>query len=244
MKTLVLGDIHARDCWIDILEKESPDKVIFMGDYVSTHDKVSEEHQCKVLDDILNFKENNPDKVVLLRGNHDTQHLGYVWAQCSGYFPKVFEHMVRIEKRFLDLTQWVYIQDGLIFSHAGISKDFWDYLGIGEPTEENILKINNLEPSKLFGFTPNHFSDCYGDSVTQPLTWIRPEALLVSHLDGWGYVVGHTRMPHKLGDVIVTIDDDVKKRLGITMTELWFVDALPEHYMVIEDGVKRMVKNE
>ena len=244
MKTLVLGDIHARDCWIDILEKESPDKVIFMGDYVSTHDKVSEEHQCKVLDDILNFKENNPDNVVLLRGNHDTQHLGYPWAQCSGYFPKVFEHMVRIEKRFLDLTQWVYIQDGLIFSHAGISKDFWDYLEIGEPTEENILKINDLEPSRLFGFTPNHFSDCYGDSITQPLTWIRPQALLVSHLDGWGYVVGHTRMPHKLGDALATIDNDVKERLEITMTELWCVDALPEHYMVIEDGVKKMVKNE
>ena len=28
-KTLILGDIHGRTCWADIIEKENPDKVIF-----------------------------------------------------------------------------------------------------------------------------------------------------------------------------------------------------------------------
>ena len=32
MKTLVLGDIHGRDCWTDIIRKESPNNVVFLGD--------------------------------------------------------------------------------------------------------------------------------------------------------------------------------------------------------------------
>ncbi len=34
MKTIVIGDIHGRTSWKDIIEKEQTwDKVIFIGDY-------------------------------------------------------------------------------------------------------------------------------------------------------------------------------------------------------------------
>ena len=70
MKTLVLGDIHGRTIWRDIIKKENPDRVIFLGDYVSTHESVDSDQQIEELCTILDYKENNPDKVILLRGNH------------------------------------------------------------------------------------------------------------------------------------------------------------------------------
>ena len=70
MKTLVLGDVHGRTIWKDIIEKENPDRVIFLGDYVSTHELISSDQQIEELYAILDYKENNPDKVILLRGNH------------------------------------------------------------------------------------------------------------------------------------------------------------------------------
>lgn len=240
MKTVVLGDIHGRMCWYDIIQKEIPDRIIFMGDYVSTHDKnVTIEQQCSNLEDILNFKEGFGENCILLRGNHDMQHLGYHWAECSGYFPHVTKWMIGIKDRFLRLTQWVHIQDDMVFSHAGISKDFWDYLNLGDPTEENILKINEIEPSSLFGFTPKHLSDYCGDSTTQPLTWIRPATLMENNI-GWVQVVGHTRIPTP-GPVLKHLD---VKPHWITIPELWCVDALPYWYMVIEDGEKRMERYE
>lgn len=235
MKTIVLGDIHGRICWYDIIAKENPDRIIFMGDYVSTHDKnVTIEQQCSNLEDILNFKEGFGENCILLRGNHDMQHLGYHWAECSGYFPHVAKWMVGIKDRFLRLTQWVYIQDDIVFSHAGITDKFWEYLNLGEPTEDNILKINDIEPSSLFGFTPNRISDYYGDSQTQPLTWVRPVTLL-EHNIGWKQVVGHTR--------VKTPGELTKQLQGngwVNIPELWCVDALPYWYMVIEDNEKRM----
>lgn len=240
MKTIALGDIHGRYCWWDIIDKENPDRIIFMGDYVSTHDKdIDTTRQCSNLEDILNYKEANPDKVILLRGNHDMQHLGYAWAECSGYFPHVAKWMVENRDRFLELSQWVHIQDNMVFSHAGISQDFWNYLNLGEPTEDNILKINELEPSPLFGFTPNRISDYYGDSTTQPLTWIRPGTLIENNI-GWIQVVGHTRIKTP-GPILKYMKE---KPDFVTIPELWCIDALPSWYMVIEDGECRMEKNE
>lgn len=240
MKTIALGDIHGRTCWYDIIEKEKPDRIIFMGDYVSTHDKgITIEQQCSNLEDILNFKEGFGENCVLLRGNHDMQHLAYSWAECSGYFPHVAKWMVEIKERFLNLTQWVHIQDNMVFSHAGISQDFWNYLNIGEPTEDNILKINEMEPSPIFGFSPNRISDYYGDSTTQPLTWIRPGTLIENNI-GWIQVVGHTRIKTP-GPILKYMKE---KPDFITIPELWCIDALPHWYMVIEDGECRMEKYE
>ena len=89
--------------------------MIFLGDYVSTHEGFSEDQQCSNLEDILNYKEANPNKVILLRGNHDIQHLGYSWAECSGYFRSVGRYMMSIKDRFLTDTQWVYVEENIIF---------------------------------------------------------------------------------------------------------------------------------
>lgn len=70
-KVLVLGDIHGRTIWKDIIEEEHPDFVIFLGDYVSTHDNISSEQQISNLEDIISYKKDHLDSVILLRGNHE-----------------------------------------------------------------------------------------------------------------------------------------------------------------------------
>lgn len=69
-KILVLGDTHGRTIWKFIIDKEAPDKVVFLGDYVTTHEGISAGIQLNNLEDILTFKEDFPDKIILLRGNH------------------------------------------------------------------------------------------------------------------------------------------------------------------------------
>ena len=227
MKILVLGDIHGRTIWKDIIEKESPDKVIFLGDYVSTHDNISADQQLSNLNNILNYKEENSDKVILLRGNHDIQHLGYYWARCSGLDPKVRNYMAEESFReyFLKLTQWIYIDENLktIFSHAGISSIWMDNSNIN-----SIYDINKLEPSELFAFTPNSTHDYYGDSVTQPPIWIRPQALYECNIADWDQVVGHTPV---IKDII-NIREFTKNNRNI-----WLCDALNiSKYLIIDNN--------
>ena len=225
-KILVLGDTHGRPFWKEIIEKENPDKIIFLGDYVSTHEGISAEQQLSNLEEILTYKENNPDKVILLGGNHDTQHLGYYWAECSGWDGQVWGVMSQSEfkERFLKLTQWVYIDEELetIFSHAGVS-DVW----MKNSEIDSVHDINSLEPSELFGFTPNYYGDCYGDSETQPPVWIRPQALCKCNVKGWDQVVGHTPVR-----TIINVGKSAKGKQNI-----WLCDALGvKQYLVIDNN--------
>ena len=192
MRIIILPDIHGRVWWKDILDKDQYDLVIFLGDYVSTHQDITGEAQINNLKNILDFKESNPDKVILLRGNHDLQHLGYYWAECSGYFRDVGKWMSQKENldRFLKDTQWIYLYkpSNLLFSHAGISITWLGNTGV-------LLKdINKLPPSSLFGFTAgiDNPYDNYGYSIYQPCTWIRPESLLSNISKRYTQIVGHT----------------------------------------------------
>lgn len=225
MKLVVIGDIHGRSCWKDIINKEEYDKVIFLGDYVSTHEKMTEEDQINNLEEILHFKETNPDKVVLLRGNHDTQHLGYDWAGCSGLFRNVQQYMSEQRKRFLEDTQWIYVQDGIVFSHAGISDEWMTNSGF-----MNLNEVLNALPDERFGFIPDSMWDNYGDSVTQSCVWIRPQSLCKCNLEHYDQVVGHTPVLR-----ITDIYKSAKKKRHI-----WLCDALPYEYLVIEDGEFRV----
>lgn len=228
MKTVVIGDIHGKLIWQDILDKEHPDKTIFLGDFVSTHGLESADQQIDNLDSILEYKINNPDTVILLRGNHCMQHLGYGWAECSGWDQKVYEMMKFRKDDYLNLTQWIYIDDNLktIFCHAGISTEWMRVANVN-----SIYDINDMEPSEKFGFWPCKMSDYYGISPTQPPTWIRPQTLVEYMPKDWTQVVGHTPVK-KLCNVSI----EVREKYNIDCPDLWCCDALDiKQYLVIED---------
>ena len=220
MKIVVLGDIHGRTVWKKIITKEQPDQVIFLGDFVSTHECVSEMDQVSNLLEILRFKDHHPE-TILLRGNHDMQHLGYDWAQCSGYMQRVEELMADFKGEFLANTQWIHIMGNTVFSHAGISTKWLKHNGI------SLNDINTLEPAELFGFSLMDSEDIYGTSPYQPPTWIRPMTLVDVMIPGYDQVVGHTEVERCF---------NVKDSNEIPHN-LWLCDAL-EHgsYLVIENN--------
>lgn len=227
MKYLILGDVHGRTIWKDIIDKEVPDKIIFLGDYVSSHEGIDSDQQIEELYAILDYKENNPDKVILLRGNHDMQHLGYYWAECSGLNMRVLQYMSTNDVRgwYLSLTQWVYIDEELktIFSHAGVSTVWMEKVA----KITSIYDINSMEPDKKFGFTSNRFSDYCGESPTQPPTWIRPRTLATCNVEGYDQVVGHTPQ-----EGISKMKENCKAKQTI-----WLCDSLGfGNYLVIENG--------
>lgn len=224
-KVLVLGDIHGRTIWKDIIEEEHPDFIIFLGDYVSTHDNISSEQQISNLEDIISYKEDHLDSVILLRGNHDCQFLGYYWAECSGLDRTVLRYMSQPEfrEKFLSLTQWIYVDNKTIFSHAGVSQVWMDNSGI-----KDVNDINNLEPSELFGFNPDSPFDYSGNSITQPLTWIRPTSLAMCNVIGYDQVIGHTPIGK-----ITNMKKETKGKQNI-----WLCDALgSDQYLVIENSI-------
>lgn len=261
-KYLVIGDLHCRSVWKDIVAKEDYDKVIFLGDYTVPREVRFEDptDACGFLYDVLDFKDKNPDKVVLLRGNHDCQMLGYYWAHCWPQdHPKVEQYWRTndVKNWFLKNTQWIYRipNTNIVCSHAGCSTNFLDnaykvmehsgikyYAGIPVPYSWIIDHLNELEPSELFGFTDDNPFDTNGESKTQPCTWIRPQTLLDYGVKDIVHVVGHTPV-----GMISNLKDEIAKYEGTESTEIypdiWCCDCLANNqYLIIEDGIFKPCK--
>ena len=239
-KYLILGDIHGRTFWKDIISKENPDMTVFLGDYFTTHEGYSSEEIATNFVDILNYKEANPLKVKLLRGNHDLQVL-YKWASCTPTPGSEELAIADKEKdRFLKLSQWIYmfprektgLSKDIVCSHAGISKKWMENCGFS-----SIHFINEFPPSKSFGFIEPDYSG-YGDDPNQSLTWIRPQSLVISAYrpDQYIQIVGHTLVPSPVHYKGEKPTSDLE--LDLSETDIWFNDCLGnEWYLVIEDGV-------
>lgn len=261
MKCLILGDLHCRPVWKEIVAKEgeSCDKIIFLGDYTCPKEIKLDDptDACGFLYDVLDFKDSNPDKVILLRGNHDLDSLGYYWARCWPQdHPKVqaYWQTEDVKNWFLKNTQWVYRIPGtnIICSHAGISTRWKGFQrALDEDRIDSIIsdppitiwdRINSYSPSELFGFTPCKLSDNSGESATQPCTWIRPYALMYYGVKNTIHVVGHTPTEH-----ICNFKDEIVKYESTESMEdypdIWCCDNLANgEYLIIEDG-KFIVKS-
>ena len=77
-KILIIGDMHGRQFWKDacLNHKNEFEKIVFLGDYVSPYpyEEISNNEAIGVFEDVLKFKKENQDKVVLLIGNHDLSY--------------------------------------------------------------------------------------------------------------------------------------------------------------------------
>lgn len=221
MKTLMIGDIHGRNQWKYITANEEYDKVVFLGDYFDTHENVSHEEQLKNFEDILTFKSDSPDKVILLYGNHD--HSYYNNERCSGYNVAYADKISEILKEAdqISYLQAVHVQDDIIMSHAGVS-EYW---------LTNVAHLDNpaditMDDLSIFNFNYLTGIDYYGDTISQSPIWIRPQSLISNLLPGYRQIIGHTSF---LKPVILS-------------EKVYCNDLMPLYYIMVEDD-KILYKN-
>lgn len=233
-KLIVIGDIHGRDIWKEIV-KNNPDatKFIFMGDYFDSFD-VPYEEQKKNFEDIISFKKENLEKVTLLIGNHCFHYLNHM-EQYSGYQEKHCREIGNEVKGAIQngLLQIAYQEGNFLFTHAGVTKTWYrnhysesmDKLGHKVDTIINTLFMYH---PKNFKFTPSNPLDNTGDSITQSPIWVRPRALESDALEGFTQVVGHTHQKN------IKFTKSVDMKSGLI-----FLDTFDhcKEYLSIEDGI-------
>lgn len=197
MKTIIIGDIHGHDTWKTVLKKEKEwDKVIFLGDYFDSF-TVKPCVQVSNFEQILEFKKEDPENVVLILGNHDFHYTAYVGhSRYSGYKTETSTY---IDHKLEDLLkegilQVCYVQDNIWFSHAGFSKTWLRNRKIDTSKEDWWKRVNEkfFKIPQFFGFIKKRDSSPYGDNIYQGPLWIRPNSLLEDKPDGVLQIVGHT----------------------------------------------------
>jgi predicted phosphodiesterase len=234
MRILCIGDVHGRPRWKQILNEVGQiDKVVFIGDYFDSFD-IDGVRQIQNFQDIMQAKQDEPDKFVCCIGNHD-----FHYGPCakihddiySGYQKKFAPMISAVLEQHKNKLQMCYVYDKFIFTHAGITKTWLlSTVGLeegvnlnmkGEILQDWINDVYKFTP-RWFLFNPLHIMrpDPYGNHPSQSPIWVRPESLAKDALEGV-HVVGHTQVDHlKITPNIIQIDNPSDNT-----------------YLVIEDGI-------
>ncbi len=228
MKTVIIGDIHGRDCWKSIIANEAPDRVIFIGDYFDSYNEYTAAEQMYNFQEIIDWKQSIQSEVIMLIGNHDYHYMRGITEHYSGYQSgarTAIEQLLEDNKEHL---QMCYQMGIFIFTHAGISKE-WMLLH-GWDGEQYVSDFVN----DLWEYKPRAFKfaglDPYGDSIISSPIWIRPDALQRANYNDFKskyiQVVGHTQQ------------NQIDRKGKSTGGRYYYIDTLGTsgEYMIIDDG--------
>lgn len=121
MKYNIIGDIHGRTVWEDLIDDEAIN--VFVGDYFSPyHYDITWEQQKQNFINIVNYKIEHPDNVILLIGNHDEDHWHWIYTGCSRHNFEHEEDIRSLFEKYKHLFQAAYaIDNKYLITHAGLS---------------------------------------------------------------------------------------------------------------------------
>jgi predicted MPP superfamily phosphohydrolase len=227
MKIIAVGDVHGRNCWEQIANSQTFDKLIFIGDYFDSFN-IPAQGQIRNFREIVAYKEANPEKIILLTGNHDFHYLPVARSineTYSGSQDRYAFQIGHLLQQHSSLLQVCYRWEDYLFTHAGVTKTWLDQAGYkGEEIEAFINDLFRYKPQK-FLFNGN---DPYRDDVTQSPLWVRPRSLRKDAFrpETIRQVVGHT----------------ARQKLDLSDGCFFFIDTLSSsrQYLVIEEECIRV----
>lgn len=234
MKIITIADLHGKSDWEKVKNKTA-DKIVFLGDYVDsfTHSNVEILHN---LNNIIQFKNDFPDLVELLIGNHEVQYIrgyGYPKYGCSGYRTLMMHDLGKLfddNKKYFNVA-YEYSLNGLnyIWTHAGITnKWFKDFLvEYTEKIETDEFLDVSLSDKLNIGFEykmDSIFQVSFyrgGISNYSGILWADYQETKKDMLNNWHQIVGHTR----LSDITI-----IKKDIYTSITYLDCLDSKVKFY--------------
>lgn len=226
-RVLCIPDSHLKTSVIErgmeLANRLDADKIILLGDYFDDWNAIPPEYvqMIECLEKAL-----KDERVIPLVGNHELSYLGF---PCSGHLREVeFEvkDWLLNEKRL----RFVYSEDGVLYSHAGVTSSWL--------AENRITEANNVdEVSKAIDNLPHirQFATAGrmrgGNGTPSPL-WADLTELIQDPIP-IRQVVGHTPISGI-------------ERIGNEYFECWFTDVysngnISDEYLFVEDGEPKII---
>lgn len=194
MEILVVPDIHGRDFWIEPCQNWQG-SIVFLGDYHDPYpNQVSKESSLENLKELVKFVEFNKDRCTCLIGNHDCLYLNINIPE-GGRFDYQNSVVIKELLNKLDL-QWCKFVDNVVFSHAGILKEWLDQFN------KKITDIPNIQSNdKALKAISPYRTGFLSDNIYKvgSIVWgdVR-EYNEHPHVEGYYQVFGHTQLNNEV----------------------------------------------
>lgn len=131
---LVIPDIHGRNFWKGAVEKyaDNVDRIVFLGDYLDRYEDegITRNEELENFKEIISLKRANPDKVILLYGNHCYHYIDRNFARSSRFSSSNAWKYRELFEKNKDIFQLAYeeIVNGktFLFTHAGVCRSWYE----------------------------------------------------------------------------------------------------------------------
>ena len=148
--TIVLGDVHGSTYWKKAIEENPTYRYIFIGDYLDPYDNISNEQLINNLNEIIRLKKDKPDDVILLLGNHDLHYFcPDITGKSSRFNRRIEEKVKEIFTGNLPLFTYAFQEGKRLFTHAGVSHEWFLYDFKGDLTKNIAEQFNNPLPEQI-----------------------------------------------------------------------------------------------
>lgn len=224
MQILAIGDIHGRDDWKAVKARKA-DHIVFIGDYIDPHKPIPDSDVIGNLEEIIDFKKDNLEKVTLLLGNHDAQYLHYPHYQCGEHRADLQETIGGLFQKNADLFQIAWQHDQYLFTHAGISLGWYArLLTVKKAFDENTLvglldAVYRSEIDRDLLFEVSHRRGGWYEHGG-PI-WADRMETRYDYVPNFHQIVGHSRVPDF-------------ERHGDENASITFIDTGDTHFRVWE----------
>lgn len=220
---IVIGDIHGLRTWEQIVEKHPDNQFVFLGDYNDPYDpSVRDEDVLDNFRRLIEFKLAHTDKVTLLLGNHDMHYLDTELATLGTRFNVnlAFDLMMLFDE-YSHCFQYAYQFENLLFTHAGVSEEW--FMNVFRATDrENVASLlNHSEGSRKEAL--HHCGVRRGGKHPYGGIFWADKDEFDFPLEGYVQVVGHNRIPK------------IEVREGMNEAKIIFCDSLHKgNYLKID----------
>lgn len=155
MKTIICPDTHGKDFYKPLLENKE-DSIVFLGDLTDPYYDVDYHTMMERAYEILNFVDQNQERVKILLSNHDM----YYFFQRVGNARYNHIHHQEIEQMFdeyKDLFKIAHYENNCLFTHAGVNP-YWleDCRNRHLITWEEFDNIDQNDPQQIANWINNH----------------------------------------------------------------------------------------
>ena len=234
MKVLVIPDVHLQD-WIfqvadRIMETYKYDQVVILGDLVDSHIYGADlDAYKKTMEAAALFAKKYRDRTIWLYGNHEIAYIDELHCLCSGHNSNATEIVTDgLEKIRDNLSSEIAVAariDGILFSHAGISDNYYIEPWLG--WDEVIDRINNTRYTNLW--------------APQSPLWYRPNYIFLPlNYGNCLQIVGHTpsKYPYFFHNLILmdTFFPGGANYFGVVDTETYEVIYVDRDLNIIEEN--------
>ena len=221
--TVVIGDIHGLDVWKQIVEKHPGCRIVFLGDYLDPIEYLPCKYLLLNLQHIITLKKNRPDDVVLLLGNHDLHYFCTDITVSSRFDFSIGEKASRLFLAHMDLFCYAYQDEKTIFTHAGISQEWFENDFHGNLRLPIAEQLNHPADAQIPALCRLGHLRGGEEGQTGGIFWADVDEL-TDPLHGFTQIVGHNRVA------------EVTERCGKHDNKIVFCDCLWNgNYLFIDE---------